>query len=95
MTPGIQRFTQQAGSGPVHVTFDVPGVSMTGLLGRNDAGKTTLLRIIAGHGFASVGRVAALGGQPGQGRGGTVPDGVHPGGLLGEPYADRRRCSKS
>ena len=42
------------------VTFDVRGASTTGLLGRNGASKTTLLRIIAGHEFASAGLLAAL-----------------------------------
>ena len=46
------------------VTFDVQGASVTGLLGRNGAGKTALLRIIAGHEFASAGRVAVLGASP-------------------------------
>jgi ABC-2 type transport system ATP-binding protein len=37
------------------VTFDIPGASITGLLGRNGAGTTTLVRIIAGHEFATAG----------------------------------------
>ncbi|MGH3197902.1 MAG: ATP-binding cassette domain-containing protein [Streptosporangiaceae bacterium] len=36
-------------------TFDVASGSVTGLLGRNGASKTTLLRILAGQEFASPG----------------------------------------
>ncbi len=46
------------------VTLDVEGGSITGLLGRNGAGKTTFMRIVAGHEFASAGRVTVLGASP-------------------------------
>jgi ABC-2 type transport system ATP-binding protein len=46
------------------VTFDVEAGATTGLLGRNGAGKITLLRIVAGHEFASAGRVAVRGASP-------------------------------
>jgi ABC-2 type transport system ATP-binding protein len=47
-----------------HVTVDVEPGSITGLLGRNGAGKTTFLRIVAGHEFASAGTVTVLGASP-------------------------------
>jgi len=46
------------------VTLDLEPGSITGLLGRNGAGKTTFLRIVAGHEFASAGTVAVLGASP-------------------------------
>jgi len=46
------------------VTVDLEPGSITGLLGRNGAGKTTFLRIVAGHEFASAGTVAVLGASP-------------------------------
>ncbi|MGC2192778.1 MAG: ABC transporter ATP-binding protein [Candidatus Dormiibacterota bacterium] len=46
------------------ITFDIDGASITGLLGRNGAGRTTLLRIIAAQEFASSGRVEVLGISP-------------------------------
>ncbi len=46
------------------VTLDVEGGSITGLLGRNGAGKTTFMRIVAGHEFASAGSVTVLGASP-------------------------------
>ena len=46
------------------VTFDVEPGSITGLLGRNGAGKTTFMRIIAGHEFASAGSVSIFGSSP-------------------------------
>jgi ABC-2 type transport system ATP-binding protein len=46
------------------VTFDVEPGSITGLLGRNGAGKTTFMRIIAGHEFASSGSVSIFGSSP-------------------------------
>jgi ABC-2 type transport system ATP-binding protein len=46
------------------VTLDLEPESITGLLGRNGAGKTTFLRIIAGHEFASAGTVTVLGASP-------------------------------
>ncbi len=46
------------------VTFDVEQGSITGLLGRNGAGKTTFMRIIAGHEFASAGSVSIFGSSP-------------------------------
>ncbi len=46
------------------VTLDLEPGSITGLLGRNGAGKTTFLRIVAGHEFASAGTVAVLGACP-------------------------------
>ena len=47
-----------------HVTLDIEPGSITGLLGRNGAGKTTFLRILAGHEFASAGTVTVLGACP-------------------------------
>ena len=35
-----------------HATFDLEPGSITGLLGRNGAGKTPLMRILAGHELA-------------------------------------------
>lgn len=46
------------------VTFNVPVGSITGLLGRNGAGKTTILSIIAGHDRPSAGEVQVLGHAP-------------------------------
>ena len=46
------------------ITLELEPDSITGLLGRNGAGKTTFLRIIAGHEFASAGTVALLGANP-------------------------------
>lgn len=46
------------------VTLDVEVGSITGLLGRNGAGKTTFMRIVAGHEFASAGSVTVLGASP-------------------------------
>jgi ABC-2 type transport system ATP-binding protein len=46
------------------VTLDLEPESITGLLGRNGAGKTTFLRTIAGHEFASAGTVTVLGASP-------------------------------
>jgi ABC-2 type transport system ATP-binding protein len=46
------------------VTLDVEGGSITGLLGRNGAGKTTFMRIVAGQEFASAGSVTVLGASP-------------------------------
>src|SRR5271169_3623637 len=48
------------------VTLDLEPGSITGLLGRNGAGKTTFLRIVAGHEFASAGTVTVLGASPAQ-----------------------------
>lgn len=47
-----------------HVNLDLEPGSITGLLGRNGAGKTTFMRIVAGHEFASAGTVAVLGASP-------------------------------
>ncbi len=47
-----------------HVTLDLEPGSITGLLGRNGAGKTTFMRILAGHEFASAGTVTVLGASP-------------------------------
>ena len=47
-----------------HVSLDIEPGSITGLLGRNGAGKTTFMRIVAGHEFASAGRVTVLGASP-------------------------------
>ncbi len=47
-----------------HVTLDLEPGSITGLLGRNGAGKTTFMRILAGHEFASAGTVTVLGANP-------------------------------
>lgn len=46
------------------VSFTVPEGSMTGLLGRNGAGKTTILSIIAGHDRPSSGEIRVLGHAP-------------------------------
>jgi ABC-2 type transport system ATP-binding protein len=46
------------------VTVDLEPGSITGLLGGNGAGKTTFLRIVAGHEFASAGTVTVLGASP-------------------------------
>ncbi len=46
------------------VSFTVPRGSITGLLGRNGAGKTTAMSIIAGHDRASSGDVEVLGHGP-------------------------------
>ena len=68
MTPAIsvagltRRYRGQLALDQVTVDFE-PG-SITGLLGRNGAGKTTFLRIVAGHEFASAGTVAVLGASP-------------------------------
>ena len=45
-------------------SFTVPTGSITGLLGRNGAGKTTILSIIAGHDRPSAGGVEVLGHSP-------------------------------
>jgi len=47
-----------------NVSFDIEPGSITGLLGRNGAGKTTFMRIVAGHEFASAGTVTVLGACP-------------------------------
>ena len=46
------------------VSIDIEEGSITGLLGRNGAGKTTFLRIVAGQEFSSAGRVAVFGSSP-------------------------------
>ncbi|HEX7355778.1 MAG TPA: ABC transporter ATP-binding protein [Mycobacteriales bacterium] len=46
------------------VSLDISGPSITGLLGRNGAGKSTFLRIITGQEYASAGQVHVLGGSP-------------------------------
>ncbi|MEO8907674.1 MAG: ABC transporter ATP-binding protein, partial [Microbacteriaceae bacterium] len=46
------------------VSFDVPEGSILGLLGRNGAGKTTIMSIIAGQDRPSRGRVEVLGRTP-------------------------------
>jgi ABC-2 type transport system ATP-binding protein len=68
MTPTIsvagltRRYRGQAALDDV--TLDIEGPSITGLLGRNGVGKTTLMRIIAAQEFASAGRVEVLGASP-------------------------------
>jgi ABC-2 type transport system ATP-binding protein len=46
------------------VTLDIGGPSITGLLGRNGAGKSTMLRILANQEFASAGTVRIFGDSP-------------------------------
>jgi ABC-2 type transport system ATP-binding protein len=46
------------------VSIDIEEGSITGLLGRNGAGKTTFMRIVAGQEFCSAGSVAVLGSSP-------------------------------
>jgi len=46
------------------VTVDIEGATITGLLGRNGAGKTTFLRILAAQEFPSSGEVRVLGATP-------------------------------
>jgi ABC-2 type transport system ATP-binding protein len=46
------------------VTLDIAGPSITGLLGRNGAGKSTVMRIIASQEFASAGTVRVFGASP-------------------------------
>jgi ABC-2 type transport system ATP-binding protein len=46
------------------VTVEIEGPSITGLLGRNGVGKTTLMRIIAAQEFPTAGRVRVLGASP-------------------------------
>src|SRR5690625_2741182 len=45
-------------------SFNVPKGSITGLLGRNGAGKTSIMSIIAGHDRPSSGQVRVLGNEP-------------------------------
>jgi ABC-2 type transport system ATP-binding protein len=47
-----------------NVTVDIEGPSITGLLGRNGMGKTTLMRIIAAQEFPTAGHVRVLGASP-------------------------------
>ncbi|OHV34129.1 MULTISPECIES: ABC transporter ATP-binding protein [Pseudofrankia] len=46
------------------VTVDIEDATITGLLGRNGAGKTTFLRILAAQEFPSAGEVRVLGASP-------------------------------
>jgi ABC-2 type transport system ATP-binding protein len=46
------------------VTVEIDGASITGLLGRNGAGKSVLMRIIAAQEFASAGCVSVFGAGP-------------------------------
>ncbi len=46
------------------VTVDIEGATITGLLGRNGAGKSTFLRILAAQEFPSAGCVEVLGENP-------------------------------
>jgi ABC-2 type transport system ATP-binding protein len=46
------------------ITVDIDGPSITGLLGRNGAGKSTMMRIIANQEFASAGTVRVFGDSP-------------------------------
>ncbi|HTC70177.1 MAG TPA: ABC transporter ATP-binding protein [Acidothermaceae bacterium] len=46
------------------VSFAVEGGTITGLLGRNGAGKTTVMRVIAAQEFASAGGVRVFGENP-------------------------------
>jgi ABC-2 type transport system ATP-binding protein len=68
MTPTIsvaglsRRYRGQAALDDV--SLDIEGPSITGLLGRNGTGKTTLMRILAAQEFPSAGRVRILGASP-------------------------------
>ena len=46
------------------VSIEIAGSSITGLLGRNGAGKSTFMRILAAQEFPSSGRVEVLGANP-------------------------------
>ncbi len=68
MTPTIsvtgltRRYRAQLALDDVTLAFEGP--SITGLLGRNAAGKSTLMRIIAAQEFPSTGTVQVLGARP-------------------------------
>jgi ABC-2 type transport system ATP-binding protein len=68
MTPAIsvmgltRRYRDQLALDDVSVEID--GASITGLLGRNGAGKSVLMRIIAAQEFASAGCVSVFGTNP-------------------------------
>lgn len=68
MTPSIavsgltRRYAGQVALNDVHLTIGAG--TITGLLGRNEAGKSTLLRILAGQEFPSSGSVQVLGAPP-------------------------------
>ncbi len=68
MTPAIsvtgltRRYPDQVALDDVHLT--IGSQTITGLLGRNGAGKTTFLRILAGQEFPSSGSVRVLGSPP-------------------------------
>ena len=46
------------------VSFTLPGNTITGLLGRNGAGKTTVMKILTGQDFPSAGEVRVFGERP-------------------------------
>ena len=68
MTPAIavegltRRYRQEVALDDV--SLEIEAGSICGLLGRNAAGKTTLLRILAGQEFPSAGNVRVLGAPP-------------------------------
>jgi ABC-2 type transport system ATP-binding protein len=68
MTPAItvdgltRRYRQEVALDDV--SLEIEAGSICGLLGRNAAGKTTLLRILAGQEFPSAGSVRVLGAPP-------------------------------
>ncbi len=46
------------------VGFEIPENTITGLLGRNGAGKTTAMRVLTGQEFATSGEVRVFGEAP-------------------------------
>ena len=84
MTPTIsatalgRRYRDQAALEDITLTIE-PG-TVTGLLGRNGAAKTTLMRLITGQEFPTTGTVQVFGETPAENDAGVAPDGVRPGG---------------